>query len=88
MKIKDGFMLKEIAGTFVVVPKGSALVDFQMMLSLNETGVFLWELLSKGAEKEDLYNAILSEYDVDEDTAKKDVDDFLLRLESKKVIEK
>lgn len=87
MKIKDGFILKEIAGSFVVMPTGEALVDFNMMLTLNETGVFLWEHIAEGAKKEDLLDAILGEYDIDEETAKADIDEFVDMLIAKKVIE-
>lgn len=87
MKIKDGFILKEIAGSSVVMPTGEALVDFNMMLTLNETGVFLWKLLQEGTEREKMLKAILEEYDVDEETAKADIDEFVDMLISKKVIE-
>jgi len=87
MKIKENFMLKEIAGSFVVVPTGAALVDFQMMLSLNETGVFLWEHLKTDTNEEKLLEALLKEYDVDEATAKADINEFVELLKTKKVIE-
>ena len=80
MKVKDGFILREIAGSSVVMPTGEALVDFNMMLTLNETGVFLWERLVGGTTKEELVNAILCEYDVDEESAKQDITDFLTNL--------
>jgi len=69
MKLKEGFVLREVAGSVVVVPTGDAL-DLNMMITLNDTGRFLWELLEKGAEEEDLVKAMLAEYDVDEQTAK------------------
>ena len=87
MKTRDGFILKEVAGSPVVMPTGEALVDFNMMLTLNETGAFLWERLRNGTTKEELLDAILSEYDIDEEIAKADIDEFLGILISKKVIE-
>ena len=51
MKLKDGFLLKEIAGSWVVVPVGEQVVDFQMMITLNETGAFLWEKLKNKVSK-------------------------------------
>ena len=87
MKVKEGFILKEIAGSFVVMPTGEALVDFNMMLTLNETGVFLWNILEKGAGKEELLSAVLEEYNIDGETAKADIDEFVDMLISKKVIE-
>ena len=58
MKIKDGFILREVAGNYIVVAVGSAVKTFNGVINLNQTGAFLWELLQKGAEKEDLVNII------------------------------
>ena len=48
MKLKKDFVMRRIANTCVVVPTGDTMVDFNGMLSLNETGAFLWERLEKG----------------------------------------
>ena len=79
MKIKDGFVLREVAGDIVVIPSGDTL-DLNMMITLNDTGRFLWELLEKGAEKEDLVQALTQEYDVSADNAKTHVDVFVAKL--------
>ena len=42
MKVKEDFLLREVAGCYVVVPVGKATVDFNGMLNLNDTGAFLW----------------------------------------------
>ena len=86
MKIKDGFILREVAGSYIVVAVGSAVKTFNGVINLNQTGAFLWELLQKGAEKEDLVKALLEEYEVDEQTASKDVDLFIERLEQANLI--
>ena len=57
MKIKDGYVLRQIAGQMVALPADETL-DLDMMITLNGTGRFLWEHLEKGAEKEDLLKAI------------------------------
>lgn len=77
MKIKEGFVLRSVAGTNVVVPMGRNAVDGAGMLSLNETGVMLWRALEQGVTKEDLVELLLAEYDTDRDTAIADVTDFL-----------
>lgn len=77
MKIKPGFMLREVAGKKIVVPVGKASIEFNGMIHLNETGAFLWERLQTGATKESLLSDILAEYDVDEETAKAGIDSFL-----------
>ena len=81
MKVKSDFVVRSVAGSNIVVPTGAATVDFNGIMTLNETGMFLWGLLEKGAESEELLKAILSEYDIDEATAKKDIENFLKKLE-------
>lgn len=77
MKIKDGFKLREVAGNFIVVATGKASKEFNGMINLNETGAFLWKKLENNANEEDLVKALLEEYDVTEDVAKKGVKSFL-----------
>ena len=70
MKIKEGFVLKEIAGVNVVVPIASQMVSFKAIISLNESGAFLWKQLETEKDEAELLKAFLSEYDIDEQTAK------------------
>jgi hypothetical protein len=87
MKLKKDFVVRSVAGSNIVVPTGAATVDFNGIMTLNETGMFLWELLEKGAEKDELLKALLSEYDVDEATAKKDIENFIEKLEDTGLVE-
>ena len=80
MKIKDGFILREVAGNYIVVAVGDAVKGFNGVINLNETGAFLWKLLEKGCEKEDLLNALLEEYDVEKSVAESDVCAFITKL--------
>lgn len=77
MKTKKGFMLRSVADRHIVVPIGQASVDFNGLITLNETGAFLWEILSKGCSYEDLLSSLLGEYDATEDEARKGIDSFL-----------
>lgn len=79
MKLKDGFLLRSVAGETVVVPTGNEL-NMNMMITLNETGKLLWERLEKGAEETELVEALLQEYDVDKQTAEKHVALFVKKL--------
>lgn len=79
MKIKDGFILRSVAGQTVVLPTGDDL-DLNMMITLNETGAFLWEHLQGETDENALVSALLSEYDVDESTARKAVSGFVAKL--------
>ena len=79
MKLKEGFILRTVAGETVVLPT-SGVTNFDMMITLNGTGRFLWEMLEKGAEKEEMVAALLAEYDVDAEKATASVDAFVSRL--------
>ncbi|MDO4586558.1 MAG: PqqD family protein [Planctomycetia bacterium] len=86
MKIKENFILRNVAGSFVVVPTGKATVDFSGMITLNETGVFLWKQLETDQTKDELVSALLKEYDVDETTAQNDIEAFLKILEENNLL--
>jgi len=79
IKLKPGFILRTVAGQVVVLPSGDEL-DLNMMITLNDTGKFLWERLETGAEVEELVSALLAEYDVDEATARAGVECFIAKL--------
>ncbi len=87
MKIKSEFILREIMGSYIVVPTGEKLVDFKVMITLNETSAFLWNLLNEEKTFDELLNELTSEYDVDEETARVDVKEFVELLNDKKVFE-
>ena len=79
MKIKDGFLLRQVAGQTVVLPVGGGL-DLNMMITLNDTGAFLWEKLQAEIDEDGLVAALLAEYDVDQETARKSVQAFVAKL--------
>ena len=80
MKLKEGFLLRQVAGQTVVLPTGDEL-DLNMMITLNDTGAFLWQQLQEERDEDALVRALLSEYDVDEDTARKCVAAFVKKLD-------
>lgn len=85
MKLKDGFMLKEVAGSYIVIPVGQ--VDFTAMITVNETGAFLWELLGDDCDMAHLVARMTAEYDIDEATAKRDIEAFLKILTDNNLME-
>ena len=80
MKLKENFILRQVADTWVVLPLGDAAVDFSGMLTLNESGAMLWRVLEQGADLEKLTAALLDEYEVSRQQAMADVDIFLNKL--------
>ncbi len=87
MKIKEGFILREVANNFIVVAVGSAVKNFNGIINLNETGAFLWKVLEKGATKEELKKALLSEYEVSTDVAEQDITAFIGKLKEKGLLD-
>lgn len=79
MKIKEGFLLRNIAGQTVVLPTGGDL-DLNMMITLNDTGAFLWEHLQEETDEAALVQALLAEYDVTPEIAAKAVAAFVEKL--------
>ncbi len=86
MKIKDSFVLRNIAGINTVISTDSS-SGFDGMITLNETGVFMWNILKDGATIETLIDAVVKEYDIDEATASIDSKDFVDKLKSINVFE-
>ncbi len=77
MKTKTGFLLRSIGDRHVVVAIGKASEEFNGLITLNETGAFLWRLLQNGTTYDDMLKAMLAEYEVDEKTASDGIDAFL-----------
>jgi hypothetical protein len=79
LKLKEGFVLRTVAGQTVVLPTGGDL-DLNMMIKLNETGRFLWELLEQGREVDGLVEEMLNEYDIEESVARVYVEQFVQKV--------
>lgn len=77
MKIKDGFILQDIAGDTVALPIQG---ELDRMITLNETGKFLWLRLEQETDRQALIHALLDAYEVDEETAALCVDRFVEAL--------
>lgn len=87
MRIKEGFLLREIADCYIVVPVGSRVIDFKGLMTLNNSGYFIWNQLIEENTYNNLLDSILQEYEVDEETAKKDLDEFLDKARESGVLE-
>ena len=88
MKIKNGFILRKVSEAYVVIATGEAAASFNGMITLNETGALLWEKLTEGCDsKKNLVDALLSEYNVSEELAAKDVDIFVAKVEAAGILE-
>ena len=86
MKIEKEFILREIAGDYLLVPVGKAASEFNGMININETGAFLFKLLQEDVSIEQLVEALCQEYEVDQRQAKEDVDSFVQSLKKYRII--
>lgn len=80
MKLKEGYVLKQVADSWVVLPFGEELLNFNGMLNLNDSGAMLWHVLEKDCRVEALTEALLSEYNVTKEQAAIDAEEFLRKL--------
>lgn len=87
MKIKKGFMLREVVGNYVVVAVGEASKNFNGVINLNESGAFLWKKLADGIEEAELIKELLNEYEVSEEIANNDVKTFIKKLKEADILE-
>lgn len=86
MKIEKEFILREIAGDYVIVPTGQTALEFNGLITVNELGAFIWNKLSQDITEDGIVQAILEEYEIDEETARKDVEEFLDKLTEYKIL--
>ena len=87
MKIKSGFVVREIAGQTVVGALGEASKKFNAMIKLNETGKIIWEMLSESKTPADIVDRIMSEYEVERFIVERDVDNFIKQLREHNVLD-
>lgn len=80
MRLKENFILKQVAGSYIVLPSGAATLDFNGMITLNESGVLLWNTLKDGCDINGLVDALTKEYNVTRDDALTDINEFLNKL--------
>ena len=80
MKIKEGFILRKVGCQYVVAATGKASEHFNGMLRLNESGAFAFRLLQEGVTEDDLAARLMAEYDVSEETVRRDMASFLSAL--------
>ena len=87
MKIKTGYLLRDIAGQTIVVPVGMEAVSFNGIISLNKTGRELWNALQIDRDVASLVTVLTSRFEVDPDVAKADVESFITKLKKNSLLE-
>lgn len=87
MRITKEFVLREIAGDYIIIPTGKTVFDFNGLITLNEVGVSLWKMLQNEVTFDDLLQGVLDEYDVEPAVAREDIQEFLDQLVNRGIIE-
>lgn len=88
MKVEKEFVLREIAGDYVIIPTGRTVLSFNGLITVNDMGAFLWNHLQDEVTVEELVKYVLDEYEVDEETAREDILEFLENLADGGILEK
>ena len=87
MKIKNGFVVRPVAGQHMVVALGEASKSFNGIIKLNESARMIWDMLVEGAERDEIVNRLLEEYDVDRAILQADCDKFIQSLQENNILE-
>ena len=77
MKKNPDLILRSVAGEAVLIPTGGMAAQFNGMINLNGVATFIWEQMDQVQSREELVQLILDRYEIDEETARKDVNGFL-----------
>ena len=85
MKIIGEYSVRDIAGENVVVPIGETVLKSNILAVLNETGKIFWEMLQKDSTEEEIVRAVCDEYEIDEETVKNDLAEFVEYLRNNRV---
>ena len=80
MKIQEGFVMREVAGQYVVIAIGEASKTFHGMIKLNSTGKDIWEGLQRGLDAQGIAAFLKDKYQVDEQQVEVDVQEFLQQM--------
>lgn len=89
MKIKKGYRLRSLGKEYILVAEGLEVLDANTMVSMNETAAFLWKAVEdKEFDAATLAQLLLDEYDVDRETAEKDVEELLHNWNKSGILEK
>lgn len=88
MKIKKGFVLRDVAGRSVVVATGAAAKKFRGMIMLNDTGKEIWiRLQKKGMDQEEIIRSMVEDYEVSEEKVTADVQSLIGQMQENGFLE-
>ena len=87
MRVSKDFIMRQIAGEFIVIPVGQTALKIHGMINLSESAALLWEKLQTDCTEEELIQALLTEYEIDYETAAADVRELIDQMRKVNVLE-
>lgn len=87
MKIKSGFVKREVMDKTVVVPAGEAGKTMKGMIKLNGTASFIWDRIEEGLNAEEIADKLAENYEVDRETALKDTNAIIENMKAAGIFE-
>ena len=80
MRVSNDYIMRQIAGEFLLVPTGAAAARFNGLITMNDVGRFIFQMLAEEHTVCEVAALITKEYDVDENTALADTEEFVQQL--------
>lgn len=77
MRVNKNYILRQVADEYILIPVGQAALNTKGLISLSESGYLLYERMQENCDAKDLVQLLCSEYDVSEEEAASDVEEFL-----------
>lgn len=80
MKINENFVLRQVAENWVVLSLAEKTINFNGMLTLNDTGALIWQALEQGRSLDEIVGLLTAEYAISEEEARSDAVEFIEKL--------
>ena len=86
MKIKNGFVLRDVGGQAVVIAVGEASKTFHGMINLNATGKEIWQGIVSGLDVDQMVEKMVETYEVEPDKAREDIQAMVDKMKNAGII--
>lgn len=86
MKRKENYILQNLGGEYILIPVGTEVINLNGIIVLNNTGRFIWEKLTEENTIDELIKSVTENFDVNTETAEKDVKIFIKEIKEKGLI--
>ena len=87
MKVKKGFLIREVAGQPVVIPGKEMSGSFSGMIKLNDAGKYIWQELEQDRTEDELIAGLAKTYNIPVEMAREDVQAFLAQMKAEGFLE-